>query len=270
MGNGTTFPIESIIFFALAQEATAMSGGSISDVRVYGDDIVCEPRASLLLIEGLRFLGFRTNTDKTYLFGAFRECCGVDIFKGVDIRPVYLRKIPKLPDEVASLYNRLASHRYGFAFRSTLRYLISLVDKPLYGPSFLGSGQRLFVSPKGIQQSVGEWYAGKAQLPDAYFFGDPPAKRGRSKWWHSSFAVLDVWTRGRVRIAREARHDECYLAFLYGLGERIYRPTKRLMLTTFTHSGVWPEWTPHKAIYDAIADHDSSGLAGALRSVDGM
>jgi hypothetical protein len=43
-----------------------------------------------LVLEVLRYFGFRHNPEKTFLFGQFRESCGTDWYCGQDIRPVYL------------------------------------------------------------------------------------------------------------------------------------------------------------------------------------
>ncbi|UHK03268.1 MAG: RNA-dependent RNA polymerase [Hangzhou levivirus 1] len=258
MGNGTTFPLESIIFYAAALECDSIAGDG-SRVKVYGDDIVTSSSSALLLIEVLRFLGFKTNLDKTFIFGRFRECCGTDILDGVDVRPVFLRRAPKLPDEVAGLHNRLASSRYGFAFGSTLAYLVSLVQKPLFGPSYIGSGQKSFVHPSGVRAAVQEWYAGKCQLPDSYFFSRNGYSNIRlwSKWWHSGFVNLSIWHRGRKVIDRTGRRltpFDRYIGFLYGLGERIYSITSDVKVRKVAFSGFWPDPSPHMELYDAIPD----------------
>lgn len=260
MGNGTTFPLESILFFAAAQECAVQSGESTRTVKVYGDDIVCSQRASLLLIEVLDFLGFKTNRDKTFIFGRFRECCGTDILDGVDVRPVFLRRVPKLADEVAGLHNRLSTSKFGFAFGSTLKYLVSLVSRPLFGPRYIGSGQRSFEHPSGVRASVDEWYAGKCQLPDSYFFSREAflTERQWSKRWHAGFVNLHVWHRGRKLVdARSQRltTSDRYIGFLYGLGERIYCPTSDLRVRRFPYSGEWPTASPHQAVYDAIPEN---------------
>lgn len=258
MGNGTTFPLESLIFYAAALECAAFAGDETGRVRVYGDDIVTSPRSALLLIELLRFLGFETNRDKTFIHGRFRECCGTDILDGVDVRPVFLRKTPKHADEVASLFNRLASCRYGFALGSTLTYLLSLVDKPLYGPRYVGSAQKTFLHPDGVEASVDEWYAGKCQLPDSYFFARQcTSVLRRSEKWHALFVKAHIWARAKDLVDRSGRRltpEARYIGFLYGLGQRIYRPSSRLVIKSTTFTGSWPDPSPHQAVYDAIPE----------------
>lgn len=85
MGNGTTFPIETLIFTAACVAVGCGSPGR--DFTVYGDDIVVPSEKAGELISLLRVLGFRTNTDKTFVSGPFRESCGEDWFEGISVRP---------------------------------------------------------------------------------------------------------------------------------------------------------------------------------------
>jgi len=85
MGNGYTFELESLIFFALAYAATGERVG----VNAYGDDIILPQASAPILIETLNFLGFSVNTRKTYLAGRFFESCGMDFFDGANVRPFF-------------------------------------------------------------------------------------------------------------------------------------------------------------------------------------
>lgn len=87
MGNGFCFPLESLIFAAVV----SYCGGRLGvDSLVYGDDIVIPSHLAPRAIEVLKFLGFKTNKDKTFLQGPFRESCGADWFGGKDVRPFTL------------------------------------------------------------------------------------------------------------------------------------------------------------------------------------
>ncbi|DAD50299.1 TPA_asm: RNA-directed RNA polymerase, partial [ssRNA phage Gerhypos.4_50] len=91
MGNGYTFELETLIFFALAKVCARQSGASDENVTAYGDDIII-PRASLgLLMRTLDFLGFSVNREKTFGEGRFHESCGADYFDGHNVRPVFFR-----------------------------------------------------------------------------------------------------------------------------------------------------------------------------------
>lgn len=158
MGNAFTFPLETIIFYSLARACTIKAGGDLSVLRVYGDDIIVDPRAALLLFEALKFAGFTSNTDKSFAFGPFRETCGTDFLAGVDVRPIYVRRCPRDDQEVYNLFNRLLRHRVGFHFHNLCKYLYELVRKPFIGPPDLPPGEK-FLS----------WYAGKSVQYDHYF-----------------------------------------------------------------------------------------------------
>jgi hypothetical protein len=64
--------------------------GSPVDFRVYGDDIIVRQSDALVVLELLKFIGFKSNPEKTYLVGRFRESCGTDWYCGQDVRPAYL------------------------------------------------------------------------------------------------------------------------------------------------------------------------------------
>lgn len=91
MGNGYTFELESLIFWALAKAVISMDGGS-TVLGVYGDDIVIHQEHSAHLIWLLKEVGFSTNVEKTFVRGAFFESCGKHYFQGMDVTPVYIRK----------------------------------------------------------------------------------------------------------------------------------------------------------------------------------
>lgn len=91
MGNGYTFELETLIFYALACVCTRASGLPTDDVLAYGDDIIIPEAARDLLVRTLNFLGFSVNHEKTFGTGRFHESCGADYFDGHNVRPVFLR-----------------------------------------------------------------------------------------------------------------------------------------------------------------------------------
>lgn len=88
MGNGFCFPLESLIFLAAVRAAEKITGDRGG--TVYGDDIIVRQSSALLVIEHLWACGFRINTDKSFITGAFRESCGADFYGGVPVRPMFL------------------------------------------------------------------------------------------------------------------------------------------------------------------------------------
>jgi hypothetical protein len=107
MGNGYTFELETLIFYA----ACIACGAHKALTAVYGDDIIVERSVSEKLIEVLNFVGFKTNAKKTFLEGNFFESCGTDWYEGHDVRPVYL-KGNYVDDTQCRLYIPNALRRY--------------------------------------------------------------------------------------------------------------------------------------------------------------
>lgn len=92
MGNGFTFALESLLFYAMTRAATEVAGSDTRICYVHGDDIIVPRAAALLLKEVLTHAGFAVNEDKTFIVGEFRESCGKDFLRGTDIRPLYLKE----------------------------------------------------------------------------------------------------------------------------------------------------------------------------------
>jgi len=110
MGNGSTFELETLIFWALALAC----GSRRSLTSVFGDDIIVEQEVADLLIEVLAFCGFSVNRDKSFLSGSFFESCGSDFFQGVNVRPFFWKELEpplyyKMANDVSS-YARIDSH----------------------------------------------------------------------------------------------------------------------------------------------------------------
>lgn len=87
MGNGSTFCIETLIFAACCHAVGSQN------FSVYGDDIIVETGKYESLVWLLDFFGFTVNTDKSYASGPFRESCGKDWYRGIDVTPFYLREM---------------------------------------------------------------------------------------------------------------------------------------------------------------------------------
>lgn len=130
MGNGFTFPLQTLIFAALLKAYLEESDISFlaGHVPVFGDDIICPSKAFDGVTELLEHCGFFVNFDKSFASGFFRESCGGDYFHGVDVRSVYLKKWGTVQD-VYSLFNRLArwSAKHKISIQPMLASLLRLV-----------------------------------------------------------------------------------------------------------------------------------------------
>jgi len=91
MGNGFTFELESLIFYAAAR-AVAWEFGVKGQISVFGDDIICPIQMVEELFAYFSYLGFTPNEKKTHSSGEFRESCGEHFFRGLQVSPFYIRK----------------------------------------------------------------------------------------------------------------------------------------------------------------------------------
>lgn len=110
MGNSTTFPVETLVFYSLAVacvmrerflrtplkyriHSTLSEPSDRTSVSVFGDDCILPSAVAPLYIEVCGLLGFDVNVEKTFYKPGpgFRESCGGDYLHGRDVRPFYLR-----------------------------------------------------------------------------------------------------------------------------------------------------------------------------------
>lgn len=94
MGNGFTFELESLIFWALSSAVASVNGYNSFWCTAYGDDIVCPSGVYDEVVQYLTLCGFTVNLEKSYSHGPFRESCGKDFLRGGLVRPAYLKEIP--------------------------------------------------------------------------------------------------------------------------------------------------------------------------------
>lgn len=90
MGNGFTFEIETLVFFALCR-SVAYVRGQRGTINVYGDDIIVPTPMVSGVRRVFRYAGFTLNTSKSFYTGLFRESCGKHYHAGVDVTPFYIR-----------------------------------------------------------------------------------------------------------------------------------------------------------------------------------
>lgn len=150
MGNGFTFPIQTILFSCAVLAAREHAWGSSSqsipskqkhanhyrprlahanewEWSVFGDDIVCQRREYTSLVRLLSLMGCVVNEAKSFDSGPFRESCGRDFYHGYNVRPVYIRKL-KTPADITVALNLLNkwSVRTGVSLEHSIRYLLNL------------------------------------------------------------------------------------------------------------------------------------------------
>lgn len=151
MGNGSIFPLQTLIFASVCH-AIYEELGITPDFRVYGDDIIVRRSAFNRVVALLRFLGFKPNPKKTFSEGPFRESCGGDFHSGVNVRPVALDHELDSIERIFGFHNQ-SLRRGGLQelyFREVRQHLIQVVPKPLR-----------FVVPFDPSTSVPRWVTGK-------------------------------------------------------------------------------------------------------------
>lgn len=134
MGNGFTFPLQTLLFVAscvavyryLGIPVISKGAWSCRNLSVFGDDIIVDKRAAPLLLKLLGILGFVVNSGKTFIEGPFRESCGRDWFTGHDVRPVYVKRLNTLQDAFVAI-NKLNewSAKTGVILHNTVAYVLA-------------------------------------------------------------------------------------------------------------------------------------------------
>jgi len=119
MGNGYTFELESIIFYALAYasvECQGLNPSTLPSVSAYGDDVILPSEAAGLFTEVCEFVGFTVNREKSFLSGSFFESCGSDFFNGTNVRPKQWKRLNplhgfKVHNDILEMAERLQSNK---------------------------------------------------------------------------------------------------------------------------------------------------------------
>lgn len=133
MGNGTTFPLQTILFTCVVSACYRVLdlpfskpyGNRLGNFGVFGDDIIVDKLAYRLVIRMLEGLGFSVNTDKSFVEGPFRESCGSDWYFGRNVRGVYIKSLRTQQDRYVAINNLNSwSARVGIPLPETVQYLM--------------------------------------------------------------------------------------------------------------------------------------------------
>lgn len=109
MGNGFTFELESLLFWALCKASCEVLGVR-ADVSVYGDDLIVPVEVVEFLTKVLAYCGFRLNANKSFSSTQgplFRESCGGHYLDGRDVTPFYVDAALNTADQVLLLANNI-------------------------------------------------------------------------------------------------------------------------------------------------------------------
>lgn len=113
MGSAVCFPVEAIVFYALAVSAIAYEENiphyrAAEMVHVYGDDLAIDTPVVKHVLRHLPRYNLLFNRDKCFTTGPFRESCGLDAFKGEEVTPIRLKEVWKCNEKLQG--NQLLSY----------------------------------------------------------------------------------------------------------------------------------------------------------------
>lgn len=168
MGNGFTFELETLVFWALASASAEQVGGKC--LTVYGDDIIVTSDAYPRVTEVLSHFGFSVNTRKSFATGYFRESCGMNAWDGYEIPSYRLETLNDISDTF-SFHNGLVRCGLKRAASRVLRKIPSFLR--FFGPS--GAGDVVLhnsdyaswkVKPHGL---IDQWFFWAGELKSLKF-----------------------------------------------------------------------------------------------------
>lgn len=147
MGNACTFPVESIAFLAIALASCICSEGKPwnkqelrrlkGKVAVFGDDIVIPAHCLETFRAACQVLDLKVNDAKTFSRGNFRESCGIEAFRGIDITPVkwlgprkgFAEDLSSRVEQSNNFYKRFLLHTAQEAASTIHRFSIPMVSE---------------------------------------------------------------------------------------------------------------------------------------------
>lgn len=142
MGSALCFPIEAMVFFTLSTMALLREHKLSPSLRnilrvtkeisVYGDDIIVPTRVVATVMATLSLFGLKVNTAKSFTEGYFRESCGTDAYAGVNVTPVYIRRMlphdRRLSKEIISSV-QTANQFYLAGYWNAARYMRNHIER---------------------------------------------------------------------------------------------------------------------------------------------
>jgi hypothetical protein len=160
MGNGFTFELETLIFWALTKAVTDELN-IYSRVLVFGDDIIVRGEALVLLRDVFSFCGLTVNESKSFYRSGFNESCGGDFLHGQDVRPYFLKEAPTNALEWYSVVNGIR--------RMGVKHTLGGSIDPRFLPAWLRALSRI---PRQLK------FEGPPAVHDAWVHTDKPER------WH--------------------------------------------------------------------------------------
>jgi hypothetical protein len=92
MGSALCFPVMALTIWSLLA-AYAPDNDVRKNIHVYGDDVIVPTGYAGQAMNVLECFGLKINRDKSCFQGFFRESCGLEAYKGVEVTPVRIRTV---------------------------------------------------------------------------------------------------------------------------------------------------------------------------------
>lgn len=136
MGSAICFPLEALVFWAISVAVLMYIRKlpfcqAVERVYVYGDDLIVRSEDQAAIRQYLPSFDLLVNEDKCCTHGSFRESCGCDAYKGVDVTPLKIKKVWGHPRD-AGAYASWVSYSNSLWKRGYLNsatYLEDLIQK---------------------------------------------------------------------------------------------------------------------------------------------
>jgi hypothetical protein len=189
MGSATCFPVMALCIWAIAKAVIPVH----RKVYVYGDDVIVDTDVAEIVTSALERVGLAVNSNKSFVWGPFRESCGCEAVDGVDITPVRLRMIPDDTPEAKLKF---------IAFANNMSRKLGVVEASAF------------------QSLVHEWYDGVPELKGSPHFFDTHDTLEYS-------GVLAVWRPDNTHVPRKwYRKLQCFrYRYQFAVPRKVKYPT---------------------------------------------
>lgn len=157
MGNGYTFPLETMVFHAICLAVRSKIPSLLSTkIHTYGDDLIIHKGMYDDLVRVFNEIGFVLNEEKSFHNGPFRESCGADYWYGINVRPTYLKQVPVCAEDIYYLHNSFLLISDRIDVTDICSWLVDHLNNgaKLYGPYCDGRRSHLW-APSPYLHAIG-------------------------------------------------------------------------------------------------------------------
>lgn len=187
MGSALCFPVEAVVFYAIAVSCYAFFEHLKPVTYVYGDDIIVNREIVPLLTSVFQELGIHVNANKSFYKGLFRESCGGDYFGGVQVTPTRCKTLDVNEASDLAAVVELSNNLFDKGYYNAARYVERLCPHWIpYGNQ--NSPYLCYFSRRSRQPTTG-----KTRFNQRYQFEERrvPYLKGRPYTWMSKDASGD-------------------------------------------------------------------------------